>query len=362
MVKTQKILYLTISDLKELGLLKNKSKCGKCKNQKYTDAKGQVKSTYTAPSSSQVSYGLSSGLAMERSNNLLTSYDQSINDVNRFKILMANKISSINDIQDKDRLLNNDKFQQAENLYNNNVVPLINKVGSTVGRSGGSDTFTHTTNTAKRFQVNDAQPTVLRSDPNLEWRQEQLKINEQLDIQKQLDKSLQEAREQNEINEMNQHDKLVTPPKPTTLRGNKDVVVEDVEDEDEDESNDIVIEPEEEEKSDSTTEYKYNPIIPNYDQYAGKRKHDLSEFNSLYKHLIKWTNKHKKQGVSDKIPVLLTTKSDYEREIITMQKAKLKYLGSKQKFKANELNPNVFDKAIEEQKAFLKGNKPFEDL
>ena len=215
MAKKQKILYLTIKDLKALGLLKKKSKRRKSNRKYYIDSSGQVKTT-ALPSSA----GLYSGPAVEKSQNVQLLQDEKINEANRFKLLIDNKISSVTDIQDKDRLLNSDKFKQAENLYNDKVVPLINKSsGSTVGTSDNSDTFQHTSNTASRFQVNDMQPTTARNTiQSPSWAETQEKLNKEL-REANVIKELQLKHQQMEL-DTQKHDKVITPPKPTTLRGN----------------------------------------------------------------------------------------------------------------------------------------------
>jgi hypothetical protein len=334
MAKKQKILYLTISDLKELGLLKKKSKRSKNRKKKYyVDAKGQVRSTYVAPSSSNASYGLISGPATERSNNLLSTYETSINDINRFKIAT------------------NNKFQQAEDLYNNKVVPLINKtVGSTLGKTGGSDTFTHSSNTAKpvnnsnRFQLNDQPATIRNVIQNPSWEETQEKLNKELreaDVIKELQlKQIQLKQIQMKQDQQN-HNQLVTPIKPHALRGNKDVIVEDVED------NEDELKVKEEVFS-----HTDNAVYKN----SRAKKEDLPKWKTWYEKI----QRKKKEQLDPYIMNNNSDRGDVTKVILKSLRNEYKQLGGTDNEQLHEPNPNIIHKKIREMKHYRKA-KPFED-
>ena len=351
MGKRQKILYMTIKDLKELGLLNKKKKRKSKRSSKkkyYLDANGKVTRTEAAPSGP----GLYSGPNVERAHNDQHAQDERINDANRFKILMDNSITSIRDIQDKDRLNNNNKFKQGEDLYNNNVVPLMN--GSSLGKSGGSDTFTHSSNTANRFQVNDSkplsniinpiQPSSLRDTiHHPTWEESQEKLNKEL-REANLITELKLKHQYDEQVKEQTHNKLVNPSKPNTLRGNKDVIVEDVEDEEENNKNGIVEEPQ------PKPEFKYDPRTTHI---KGDRSANKNEYEIWLDEEIKSYNKKMKKGSPKWIKNdNLSTRTDYSREIIKLLKIKYIALGGTHKY-IGISDPNVIDRAIKE----LKFNK-----
>ena len=159
----QKILYLSIKDLKELGLLKKRGK-KKGKRRIYKDKYGNVirsSSEHMFSSYTNTPANMSSNANIEKYNNLLLKSDEQINDNNRFKIALDNKISSITDVQNADRKTNQAFMNQAGQLYNDNIIPLINKNkgykrgdGIDVSIGNSSDNF-KTTNTNSRFNMNN---------------------------------------------------------------------------------------------------------------------------------------------------------------------------------------------------------------
>ena len=160
MGEKQKITYLTIKDLKELGILKKGRKKGKKRYRYYYD-----KNNNLIRSSSNHMLGGATNMASnplrEMQNNIDIRNVEQINDSNRFKIALDNKISSITDVQNADRKRNNEFITNAENLYNTNIVPLMQSNqpkgykrgdGIDVSIGEGSDNF-HNMNSKSRFNT-----------------------------------------------------------------------------------------------------------------------------------------------------------------------------------------------------------------
>ena len=361
--KKQKILYMTISDLKELGLLKNKS-TRRSKNRKYyLDSFGKVKSVSSAKSFS--TYQPSNNNATDIGNRLLLENSRTANDATRFQTQINNQISSISSLQDKDREINTDfqnRVRRYANEINKNNAHDLGSQSSSVGLSGNSDTFKNN----RKPLIMNAQTNGIRGSSNTDnqWQLEQQSRNEMIQIQQKLDKTLKENNEMIQIqqksdktlkenNEMSNHNTLTTGIKPSSLRGNsyEEVKVEDVNDNEEVNDNEDntkgLHEPKEEEFF-----HKDNVVYKN----SKSKIIDLPNYKLWYKKI----QKKKGEPLDSDIMNNNSDRGHITKKILKYLRNEYDELGGRDEEMKHEPNPNIIHKRIREMKHYRKA-KPFEE-